>query len=326
MADLVQARGLDPRADAIALSEAEFSDYLALMKPRVMQLVVFTALAGMVAAPAGAHPVIAIASLICIAVGAGASGALNMWWDADIDAQMTRTQARPIPRGLVEPGEALGLGLGLSVLSVMMLAVFANLLAAGLLAFTIFFYAVIYSIWLKRATPQNIVIGGAAGAFPPMIAWAAVTGEVSTASILMFAVIFLWTPPHFWALALFRNDDYTRVSVPMLPVVSGEAETRRQIWLYTLILVPAPLALAMTEAGGPATLLTALYANGMMLRWAAQVRGRKGDGGDGFRSEKKLFGISIVYLFAIFGALMADAALRAGLEIFGLALGWPVLV
>ncbi|MEL6477239.1 MAG: heme o synthase [Pseudomonadota bacterium] len=311
MSNMIEARAGEPG----------FGDYVALMKPRVMQLVVFTALAGMMAAPMGLHPVVALASLICIAVGAGASGALNMWWDADIDAEMTRTQARPIPRGLVEPGEALGLGLGLSVLSVMMLAVFANLLAAGLLAFTIFFYAVIYSMWLKRSTPQNIVIGGAAGAFPPMIAWAAMTGEVSTASVLMFAVIFLWTPPHFWALALFRNEDYTRVSVPMLPVVAGEAETRRQIWLYTLVLVPAPLALALTEAGGPATLVTALYANLLMLRWARAVSLRRGDGQDGFRAEKKLFGTSIVYLFAIFGAVIADAVLRAVAGPF-----WPVVL
>ena len=302
-------------------AEPEFSDYVALMKPRVMQLVVFTALAGMVAAPGGLHPVVALASLICIAVGAGASGALNMWWDADIDAEMTRTQARPIPSGIVAPGEALALGLGLSVLSVMMLAVFANLLAAGLLAFTIFFYAVIYSMWLKRSTPQNIVIGGAAGAFPPMIAWAAMTGEVSTASILMFAVIFLWTPPHFWALALFRNEDYQRVSVPMLPVVAGQGETRRQIWLYTLVLIPAPLALAFTEAGGPVTLLTALYANWLMLRWGWAVSRRAGDGGDNFRAEKKLFGVSIIYLFAIFGAVIADAVLRLGFGGF-----WPVVL
>ncbi|MEM8793542.1 MAG: heme o synthase [Pseudomonadota bacterium] len=298
--------------------EAELGDYYALMKPRVMQLVVFTALAGMVAAPGGLHPVVALASLVCIAVGAGASGALNMWWDADIDAEMDRTNSRPIPTGKVTGGEALGLGIGLSILSVMMLGVFANPLAGALLAFTIFFYAVIYSMWLKRSTPQNIVIGGAAGAFPPMIAWASMTGEVSTASILMFAVIFLWTPPHFWALALFRNDDYARVGVPMMPVVAGETATRRQIWFYTLILAPAPIALAFTSAGGPVTLVVSLYANYLMLRWARQVaRGASPD----FRAEKKLFGTSIIYLFAIFGAVIADAVIR-------LATGpyWPLWI
>ncbi|MEM9043177.1 MAG: heme o synthase [Pseudomonadota bacterium] len=293
----VQARTADP----------ELGDYYALMKPRVMQLVVFTALAAMVAAPAGLHPFVALASLVCIAVGAGASGALNMWWDADIDAEMDRTNARPIPSGKVTGNEALGLGIGLSVLSVMMLSLFANPLAGALLAFTIFFYAVIYSMWLKRSTPQNIVIGGAAGAFPPMIAWAAMTGEISTASVLMFAVIFLWTPPHFWALALFRNDDYTRVGVPMMPVVAGEGATRSQIWLYTLILAPAPLALAFTSAGGPVTLAVSLYANALMLRWAWAV---KQGGGAEFRAEKKLFGTSIIYLFAVFGAVIADALIR----------------
>ncbi|MEM1345271.1 MAG: heme o synthase [Pseudomonadota bacterium] len=304
-------------------AEPRFGDYCALMKPRVMRLVVFTAFAAMAAAPAGMHPVIALASLLCIAVGAGASGALNMWWDADIDAEMARTSRRPVPAGLVEPEEALALGLGLSILSVALLSVVANPLAGGLLAFTIFFYAVIYSMWLKRATPQNIVIGGAAGAFPPMIAWAALTGEIGVEAVLMFAVIFLWTPPHFWALALFRNDDYTRVGVPMLPVVAGEAETRRQIWLYTLALVPAPLLLAFTTAGGPITLVVALAANGAFALWAWRVA-RRAPGSaeaDGFRAEKRLFLVSIAYLFAIFGALIGDAALR----LLGALPGWPTL-
>ena len=309
------------RADA---RDAEVGDYLALMKPRVMRLVVFTAFAAMVAAPAGVHPVIGFAALVCIAVGAGASGALNMWWDADIDAEMGRTRKRPIPAGRVEPSEALGLGIGLSILSVTTLAVVANPLAAGLLAFTIFFYAVIYSVWLKRATPQNIVVGGAAGAFPPMIAWAAVTGEVSTASILMFAVIFFWTPPHFWALALFRNDDYTRVGVPMLPVVAGEAETRRQIWLYMLALAPLPAVLAFTPAGGPLTFAAAIIATAAFTLRARAVarRGETDARDDGYRAEKRLFGVSIVYLFAVFGALIGDAALRALLG----GLPWPVLL
>jgi len=312
-----------PQALIARPAEAEFGDYLALMKPRVMRLVVFTAFAGMVAAPAATHPVVALAALICIAVGAGASGALNMWWDADIDAAMRRTARRPIPRGVVEPQEALGLGVGLSVLSVALLGVVANPLAAGLLAFTILFYALVYSVWLKRATPQNIVIGGAAGAFPPMIAWAAVTGEVALAPVLMFAVIFLWTPPHFWALALFRNEDYARVGVPMLPVVAGEAVTRRQIWLYTLALAPVPVLLAFSAAGGPLTLIAAVAANAAFILRARAVarRDARAAEADAYRAEKRLFGISIVYLFAIFGAVIGDAALSA---LIG-DVGWPAI-
>ena len=294
-------------------AEPEFRDFVALLKPRVMSLVVFTALAGMVAAPVAIHPVVALASLLCIAVGAGASGALNMWWDADIDARMSRTRNRPVPSGMIAPGEALGFGLGLSLISVLMLSIFANPLAAGLLAFTIFFYAVVYTMWLKRSTPQNIVIGGAAGAFPPMIAWVAVTGEISTASVLMFLVIFVWTPPHFWALALFRNDDYARVGVPMMPVVAGEPATRRLIWLYTLALMPVTIAPAFTVAGGPIYLVMALVANAVFLQgaWRVARRGQDVAIADGYRAEKKLFGVSILYLFALFGAFIADAVLRA---------------
>lgn len=299
--------------------DAEFGDYFRLLKPRVMSLVIFTAFAGIVAA-GGAHPVIAMAALLCIAVGAGASGALNMWYDADIDAQMSRTQQRPVPSGRVEASEALAVGLGLSLLSVALLAVFANLLAAGLLAFTIFFYAVVYTMWLKRSTPQNIVIGGAAGAFPPMIGWAAVTGEITTASILMFLVIFLWTPPHFWALALFRNSDYERVGVPMLPVVAGEAATRRQIFLYALVLFPVAVAPAFTSAGGPVYLVVATLASGRFLWDAWKVSQRSDASADGFKAEKKLFGTSIIYLFAVFGAVIADALVRLLIGPFG----WPV--
>jgi len=303
-------------------AEPEFRDFVLLLKPRVMSLVVFTALAGMVAAPVPVHPAVALASLICIAVGAGASGALNMWWDADIDARMRRTRARPVPSGLVAPGEALGLGLGLSLISVLMLSVFANPLAAGLLAFTIFFYVVVYTMWLKRATPQNIVIGGAAGAFPPVIAWAAVTGEVSTASVLMFAVIFIWTPPHFWSLALFRNDDYARVGVPMMPVVVGETSTRRQIWLYSLLLAPVAVAPAFTVAGGPVCLAVSLLANAAFLRgaWRVSRRTQALALADNYRAEKRLFGVSIIYLFALFAAFILDAALAV---VVG-PIGWPV--
>jgi protoheme IX farnesyltransferase len=220
----------------------------------------------------------------------------------------------------------LGFGLGLSLISVLMLSIFANPLAAGLLAFTIFFYAVVYTMWLKRSTPQNIVIGGAAGAFPPMIAWAAATGEISTAPVLMFLVIFVWTPPHFWALALFRNDDYARVGVPMMPAAAGEPSTRRQIWLYSMALVPVTIAPAFTVAGGPVYLAVALAANAVFLRaaWRVARRGQAAAVADGYRAEKKLFGVSIAYLFALFAAFIADAALRAAVAGSGWGINWPV--
>ncbi|MEO1613797.1 MAG: heme o synthase [Pseudomonadota bacterium] len=230
--------------------DAEFKDYFELLKPRVMSLVIFTALVGLLVAPVGVHPVISFASILCIAVGAGASGALNMWWDADIDVKMARTRNRPVPSGRVTADEALAVGLGLSILSVAMLGLFANWLSASILAFTIFFYAVIYSMWLKRSTPQNIVIGGAAGAFPPMLGWAVATGGVSVESVLMFAVIFLWTPPHFWALALYRNGDYERAEVPMMTVVAGPVATRRQVFWYSVALAVVAVAPAFTSIGG----------------------------------------------------------------------------
>jgi len=209
-------------------SMASVGDYLALLKPRVMSLVVFTALVGLVLAPGHVHPVIGFTALLCIAIGAGAAGALNMWYDSDIDAVMSRTAQRPIPMGRIAPGEALGFGMTLAVGSIATLGLLVNWFAAGLLAFTIAFYVVVYTMWLKRSTPQNIVIGGAAGAFPPMIGWAAATGGIGLESILLFLIIFFWTPPHFWALSLYRADDYKRAGVPMLPVVAGFAETRRQ--------------------------------------------------------------------------------------------------
>jgi protoheme IX farnesyltransferase len=296
--------------------EPEFGDYVALLKPRVMSLSIFTAAAAMIAAPVHVHPVIAMAAMLCIAVGAGASGALNMWWDADIDAQMTRTRNRPAASGKVAPHEALGLGLALSVLSVMMLGLFANPLAAGILAFTIFFYAVVYTMWLKRSTPQNIVIGGAAGAFPPMVGWAVATGEVSTASVLMFLLIFMWTPPHFWALALFRNLDYQRVGVPMMPIVAGHASTRRQMVIYAALLAPVALAAGFTEAGGALYLAVAVVFN-LQFLWLIAPLWRRTEAeadADGFSTEKKLFRVSIIYLFAHFAAFMGEATLRA---IFG---------
>src|SRR5436305_13808500 len=231
---------------SVAVARAEPSiagvgDYIELMKPRVMSLVVFTALVGLAIAPAHLHPVLAFTALLCIAVGAGAAGALNMWYDADIDARMARTAGRPIPRGRITPGEAAGFGLTLAVFSVVSLGLLVNVLAAALLAFTIFFYVVIYTVWLKRSTPQNIVIGGAAGALPPIIGWTAASGSLAIEPILLFLIIFFWTPPHFWALSLYRREDYARAGVPMLPAVAGGQETRRQILLYTVILAPLGL-------------------------------------------------------------------------------------
>jgi protoheme IX farnesyltransferase len=300
-------------AAAAAADEASLRDWFALLKPRVMSLVIFTAMAGLIAAPQGVHPLVALASVLCIAVGAGASGALNQWWDADIDARMKRTASRPVPGGRIAAEEALGFGLGLSLLSVMMLSVIANPLAGALLAFTIFFYAVIYTMWLKRLTPQNIVIGGAAGAFPPMIGWAVATGGVSGESVLMFLVILLWTPAHFWALALFTQGDYRAAGVPMLPVVAGERTTRAQIMAYAAATAAASLALAFTAVGGPMTLTAAALANGAFLWRCAALLGRDeaAAGADRYGAEKKAFAVSILYLFALFGAVAADAALGA---------------
>ena len=247
-------------------SEAQMGDYFALMKPRVMQLVVFTALVGLLVAPVGVNPFIGFVAVLCIAVGAGASGALNMWWDADIDAIMKRTVKRPIPSGAVQPGEALGIGLSLSVFAVVLLFLATNALAAGLLAFTIFFYAVVYSMWLKRSTPQNIVIGGAAGAFPPMIGWAVATGSVSIESVLMFALIFMWTPPHFWALALFVKSDYGDAGVPMLTETHGRKTTRNHILAYCVPLVLVALGLGFTSIGGAIYLVVAVLLNAWFLK------------------------------------------------------------
>ena len=306
-----------------AVPEAEFRDYVELLKPRVMRLVVFTAVVGLVCAPAPVHPVIALAAVICIAVGAGSAGALNMWWDSDIDAIMGRTMGRPIPSGRVERGEALAVGLTLAGFSVVMLGLFANEVAAGLLAFTIFFYVVIYSMWLKRTTPQNIVIGGAAGALPPVIGWAVATGGVSVESFAMFALIFLWTPPHFWALALFRNDDYARAGVPMLPVTNGPRATRNHILGYAVVLTLAALAPAFSGIGGPVYLAGALVLNAVFLAgaWRVWRRDEAAAKADRFRVERRFFAFSIVYLTLHFALLLVEAALRA-LEL--VPAGWPV--
>ena len=300
-ARLIQPTGYEP--GLYEPSNAEVGDYIALLKPRVMSLVVFTALVGLAVAPGSIHPFEAFTALLCIAVGAGASGALNMWYDADIDALMTRTQRRPVPSGRVRPGEALGFGLTLSVFAVVVLGLMVNLLSAALLAFTIFFYAVIYTMWLKRSTPQNIVIGGAAGAFPPMIGWAAVTGSVSLESLLLFAIIFFWTPPHFWALAIYKKSDYGRAGVPMLPNVAGDAHTRLQILLYTLILVPlgvAPWLLGYTSVLYGAV---ALAMGAGMVLLAVQVY-REASPAD--RACRHLFAFSILYLFLLYAVLLVD--------------------
>jgi len=291
--------------------EAGFGDYVALLKPRVMSLVVFTALVGLLVAPISLHPIEAFAAILFIAIGAGASGALNMWWDADIDAVMKRTRSRPIPAGRVAPGEALGFGLGLSGLSIIMLGLAANWAAAALLAFTIFFYAVVYSMWLKRSTPQNIVIGGAAGAFPPAIGWVAATGGLGIEALLMFALIFLWTPPHFWALALFTRTDYADARVPMLTVTHGRRVTRRHILGYTLTLLPVSLWLALGPIGGPVTLAAAIILNAMFVAGALRLWRRDEDAaeGDNYLAERRFFRVSLYYLFLHFGALLADKAL-----------------
>ena len=280
-------------------------DFIALMKPRVMSLVVFTALVGLVAAPGDIHPVLGFIAVLCIAVGAGASGALNMWYDADIDGRMTRTAGRPIPTGRVTAEEALAFGMVLSVLSVLTLGAIVNWTAGALLALTIAFYVLVYTMWLKRSTPHNIVIGGAAGAFPPMIGWASVTGAVSLESLLLFAIIFMWTPPHFWALALYRCKDYERVGVPMLPVVAGEDETRRQILLYSILLVPLAIMPYAIGLGGLLYLATSVLAGAGFLWFAGNVYSRR-EGAAAEKAARALFGFSILYLFVLFAALLAE--------------------
>ncbi|SCW78442.1 heme o synthase [Ancylobacter rudongensis] len=303
----------EPRAPGTP-SYASVADYVALLKPRVMSLVIFTALVGIVRAPGEVHPVIAFTALLCIAIGAGASGALNMWWDADIDAVMTRTRRRPIPAGRVTPGEALAFGITLAVGSVLVLGLLVNALSAALLAFTIFFYAVIYTMWLKRWTPQNIVIGGAAGAFPPMVGWAAASGGIGLESILLFLIIFFWTPPHFWALALYKSGDYARAGVPMLPVVAGPSETRRQILLYTLLLVPLAMSPFFLGMAGLGYGIVSGVSGALMLLLAVQVYRRR-EGAAAEVAARRLFGFSILYLFLLFAVLLIEAVAPAG---FGL--------
>jgi len=285
---------------------AEWRDFFTLTKPRVMTLVIFTAICGVLAAPGSIHPVLGFTAILAISIGAGGSAVLNQWWEADLDAGMKRTMSRPLPAGRMRREDARDFGIFLSVLSVLLMGLAIGWLAAVLLALAIVYYAVIYTIWLKPRTPQNIVIGGGAGAFPPMIGWIAVTGEVTAMPILLFAIIFFWTPPHFWALALFMQSDYAKVGIPMMPVVAGEKSTRRQIWWYTLVL--APIAIAPWAIGGTgwiygmtAVTLSLLFIG---LAWPVGQRMRAED--DQMLPEKKLFKFSIYYLFALFAALVLD--------------------
>ena len=292
----------DTASDAVSVVDGgTVGDYIALLKPRVMSLVIFTAFVGYVLAPGAMHPVLGAIAILAVAVGGGASGAINMWYDRDIDAVMARTKGRPIPAGRVNADEALAFGVVLSIGSVVVMGLAVNWLAAGLLALTIGYYVFFYTMWLKRRTPQNIVVGGAAGAFPPMIGWAAATGEVSIESLVLFAIIFMWTPPHFWALALYRSGDYRAAGVPMLPVVAGRAETRRQIVIYSVLLAPLGVAPWWLGFAGPFYGSVAAVLGGVFLLGAVRVWRD-----DQERHCRQLFGFSILYLFAIFAMLLVD--------------------
>lgn len=290
---------------------ASARDLFALTKPRVMSLVIFTALCGLLAAPGALHPVLGFTAILAISLGAGASAALNQWYEHDIDAMMKRTSSRPLPAGRMDRETALHFGIGLSFFSVLLMGLAVNWLSAAILAFAIFFYAVVYTIWLKRNTPQNIVIGGAAGAFPPMIGWTAVTGDITIMPILLFAIIFFWTPPHFWALALFVNSDYSKAGVPMMPVVAGQQSTRKQIFGYSLILAIcaiAPFALGATGLiYGVAGILLSILFSALSFQVMVSKTTEPGD----MAEEKRLFKFSIFYLFALFAALVADRAILA---------------
>jgi protoheme IX farnesyltransferase len=306
---LVDRREIDNGLEDELVLSGAVGDYIALLKPRVMSLVIFTAFVGMVIAPVDIHPVIGFTALLCISVGAGAAGALNMWYDADIDRIMTRTRSRPVPAGRIPAGEALTFGMTLAVGSVAVLGLLVNWIAAGLLAFTIFFYVVVYTMWLKRLTPQNIVIGGAAGALPPVIGWAAATGSVSLESLVLFLIIFLWTPPHFWALSLYKADDYAKAGVPMLPVVAGHQETRRQILIYSVILalsglLPTIVGMASIAYGIAAAALGAIFV-------ALAVRVYRMDRRDVLmRPARQLFAYSLLYLLLLFLLLLAERGVQ----------------
>ena len=302
---------LDSRAHANVVGEhqADWRDYVALLKPRVMTLVVFTGIAGLVCAPGVLHPVLAVTAILCIAVGAGAAGAINMWYDRDIDAVMARTSQRPIPCGRVGADAALSFGVFLSVAAVLTMGIAVNWLAAGVLALASAFYVFVYTMWLKRRTPQNIVIGGAAGAFPPVIGWVAVTGAIDWTPIALFALIFLWTPPHFWALSLYRSGEYAKAGVPMMPVVAGHRRTKQQMLAYSVSLLPISLVPYLLGTAGPAYAVVAAAMSGLFVICAVRVKQEDG-ATTGHRAARRMFGFSILYLFALFLMLMIDA-------------GWP---
>ena len=292
------------------IMEADYRDWIALLKPRVLSLVVFSGLIGLLVAPGHINPILALTAILCIAVAAGACGAINMWYDRDIDAIMRRTQKRPIPAGRIQPGPALGFGITLAAGAVLVMGLALNICAAAILALSICFYVFVYTIWLKRRTPQNIVIGGAAGAFPPVIGWAAVTGSVDVIPLVLFGIIFIWTPPHFWSLALWANDDYRRAGVPMLPVVAGAKETRRQILIYTLVLVPLTLVPYVLGFSGLTYGLTAGLLGLIFLERVYRVITDRQDWQGNSRTNdapaKAAFKYSVLYLFALLGALAVD--------------------
>ena len=285
---------------------ADWRDFFALTKPRVMSLVIFTGLCGLVAAPGAIHPLLGFVAVLCIALGAGGAAALNQWWEADLDAGMKRTAARPIPAGRMQRSDARDFGVALSVASVLLMGLAVNWLSAAILALSIVYYAVVYTIWLKPRTPQNIVIGGGAGAFPPMIGWVAVTGEITAMPVLLFAIIFFWTPPHFWALALFVQSDYAKVGIPMMPVVRGQRATRRQILVYSLILLPLAVSPWLIGGAGLAYGIAAGALTVLFVALSLPVAFRTAEEGDRMVPEKRLFGYSVFYLFALFAALVAD--------------------
>ncbi len=299
----VQARALADEPSA--LSTASWRDYVALLKPRVMSLVVFTAFAGLIAAPGSLHPVLALTAILCVAVAAGAAGAINMWYDRDIDAVMKRTRGRPIPRGRMAPENALAFGVFLTAAATITMGLAVNWTAAAILLLANLFYVFVYTVWLKRRTPHNIVIGGAAGAFPPMIGWAAVTGDVGLGAVVLFAIIFMWTPPHFWSLALYRNDDYRAAGIPMLPAVAGARHTKIQMLVYTVLMLPLAVAPYWIGTAGIGYAAGAAVLGMLFLICAVQVFREDGEA-TGDRAARRMFGYSIFYLFALFALLILD--------------------